>query len=100
MIPVFVLRDGEGALAQLVRSNNRSDACVSPTSIFFSFTRYSCKKYVMGVSVLDPTHQLYRVCGPFGRPGKHGAKNRHQRRSTTTCSLCISSAMPPRTVER
>ena len=28
----------------------------------------------MSVSVLDPMHQLRSVCGPFGRPGKHGVK--------------------------
>ena len=32
------------------------------------------KRMLMSVSVLDPMHQLRRVCGPFGRQGKHGVK--------------------------
>ena len=40
-------------------------------------TMKSCKRaerMLMSVSVLDPMHQLRSVCGPFGRPGKHGVK--------------------------
>ena len=49
-----------------------TDSCDNITG--YNEIMQTCKKMLMSVSVLDPMQQLRRVCGPFGRPGKHGVK--------------------------